>query len=214
MAENVFLLNHPFCMTIAGVSQSGKTELLKKILKQKENLIQPVPTKVLISYTEEQPAYQEIVNDVPNTSFIRGLDFDVDAWADEPHGIIIIDDQMSDVVKNKSIQELFIKKVHHKSISVIIIQQNLFPQGKHGRDMRLNSHYIVVMKSPTFSQQVAVLGRQLFPRKPSFLLDAYIKATEKPYSFLFINLHPLCEDRFRVAEGLTNPDERYIFLPQ
>jgi hypothetical protein len=121
---------------------------------------------------------------------------------------------MNDVVQNKNVQDLYIKKIHHKNLSVINIQQNLFPQGKYGRDMRINSHYIIVMKSPTFALQIATLGRQIFPEKPSFLSQAYKMATRNPYSYLMINLHPLCKEEFRLTEGILEKEKRYIYFPK
>ena len=100
------------------------------------------------------------------------------------------------------------------SVSVIILQQNLFPQGKHGRDIRLNSHYIAIMKSPTFLSQINCLGRQIFPNQPSFLSSAYKKATIKPYTHLFLNLHPLCDDKVRVSEGIHDDSNRVIYVPE
>lgn len=121
---------------------------------------------------------------------------------------------MSDLVKSGKVQELFTKGVHHRQVSVILLQQNLFPQGKHGRDIRLNCHYFIIMKSPTFPLQVRCLGRQLFPHKPLFLSDAYKKATVKPYSYLFLNLHPRCDDELRVCSGFFEKGETVIFSPE
>jgi len=107
-------------------------------------------------------------------------------------------------------QELFTRGVHHRAVSVIIMQQNIFPQGKHGRDIRLNSHYIAILKSLMFLSQINCLGRQLFPQTPNFLSDLYKKTTEKPYSYLFVNLHPLCDHKVRVTEGILKGIVIYV----
>jgi hypothetical protein len=101
---------------------------------------------------------------------------------------------MTDTVKSDHVQNLFIKGVHHRGISVILLNQNLLPQGKCGRDIRLNTHYVIIMKSPTLRSQVTFLGRQLFSERSKFLIDAYKKATETSYSYLFVNLHPHCHE--------------------
>lgn len=70
------------------------------------------------------------------------------------------------------------------------------------------------MKSPTLSSQVAYLGRQVFPTSHTFLPDAYKQATENPYSYLFINLHPRCEDKLRVGSGILSGEEEFVFIPK
>lgn len=78
--------------------------------------------------------------------------------------------------------------------------------------IRLNSNYVVVMKSPTFAAQISYLGRQLFPKNANFLPEAYKRATEIPY--LLINLHPLCDDRARVLQGLFHKELKFIYTPK
>lgn len=211
--KTVFEFLHPFSMIIAGVSQSGKTELLKKIIENK-HVISPTPKQIVISYTENQSAYSDILNTDPCVNLVQGLDFDDSIFNKNIPCLIVIDDQMSDAVKTEKIQNLFIRGVHHSSTSLILISQNLYPQGKFGRDIRLNSHYIVIMKSPTFASQIAFLGRQIFPNNLSFLTDAYKKATTEPYSYLVLNLHPLCHDNLRVCQGIFNKKERIFFVPK
>ena len=172
--------------------------------------IYPVPEQVIFSFSKEQPAYSEI-NDLPNVHFVKGLEFNIPI---AKRTLIIIDDQMADVMKSESMQELFTKGIHHESISCILLNQNLYPQGKHGRDIRLNNHYYVIMKSPTLVSQVTFLGRQIFPTKKNFVLEAYKKATEQPYSYLFLNLHPYCDDRLRVRTGILEGETEYIFVPK
>jgi hypothetical protein len=43
---------------------------------------------------------------------------------------------------------LFTKKSHHRNISVMYIEQNLFHKGKNHRTISLNAHYMVLFKNP------------------------------------------------------------------
>jgi hypothetical protein len=212
--SGTFKLQHPFSLIVSGVTQSGKTQFCKRLLLELKDIVTPCPARIIISYTENQPAYEELSKNVPGIEFRQGLDFDLSEFNPKQPSIIIIDDQMNDVVANGKIQTLFTRGIHHSSVSVVLLTQNLYPQGKHGRDIRLNSHYLVVMKSPTFAAQISYLGRQLFPKNPAFLPDAYKNATAKPYSYLLINLHPLCDDRVRVLQGLFHRELKFAYLPK
>lgn len=212
--KSCFKVFHPFSLICAGVSQGGKTELIKRFLLNVNDIVEPIPTRIIISYTENQQAYEELRQSNLNIEFRKGLDFEIEEFNNEGNTIIVIDDQMENVVNSKKIQTFFTRGVHHSSVSLILLQQNLYPQGKSGRDIRLNSHYIIVMRSPTFAAQIMYLGRQLFPTHPSFLPDAYKKATVAPYSYLFLNLHPKCSDSIRVLQGIIPGEEKIVYLPK
>jgi hypothetical protein len=212
--NNPLRLLHPFSCIVSGVSQSGKTELVKKLLCQDTNIIEPCPKRIIVSYTERQPAYDEMAEHNNTIEFRQGLDFDMSEFDSNNPTVIVIDDQMNDVLRNEKIQTLFTRGIHHKSVSIILLTQNFYPQGKFGRDIRLNCHYFIVMRSPTFVSQIQYLGRQVFPHHSKFLLDAYKKATANPYSYLFINLHPLCNDKTRVLQGIFSGEHKYVYFPK
>lgn len=212
--NNSLKLLHPFSLIISGVTQSGKTEFVKKLLMQNDKIINSCPKRIVISYTKNQQAYRDMTAINPNIEFRQGLDFEISEFNPETPTILIIDDQMNDAVSNEKIQTFFTQGIHHNSVSLVLLTQNLYPQGKFGRDIRLNCHYIVIMKSPTFASQVQCFGRQVFPQHSSFLFDAYKKATLEPYSYLFINLHPLCDERARVSQGIFPEEVKFIFVPK
>lgn len=212
--DDIFKLLHPFSLAISGVSQSGKTVLIKKLIKNASQIVKPCPSKIIVCYSQNQQVYEDMKHDNQSIEFREGLDFDSGEFNYNSPSILIIDDQMNDVVTNDKIQTLFTRGIHHLSVSVILLTQNLFPQGKYGRDIRLNCHYLIIMKSPTFASQVKYLGGQIFPQQSSYFVDAYKKATETPYSYLFVNLHPLCNDRTRVLQGILPEEPKYVFLPK
>lgn len=216
MAEKIFKVEnykfkHPASILIAGVSMSGKSVFSKKLIDNLSLMFYPVPTKVIISYTENQPLYSTIQHH--NLKLVKGLEIDFENVTHEPT-LLLVDDQMRDGSSNKEVHDLFIKGVHHRNISLMYITQNLFNQGRFARDMRLNLHYYIIFKSPTFLSQVSLLNHQLFPQAKGFLDDAYKKATEKPYTYLFLNLHPHCEDELRVSTSILPNEEQTFFVPK
>lgn len=120
---------------------------------------------------------------------------------------------MTSSAESKNVQDLFIKGVHHCNTSVINLTQNIFNQGKFARDIRLNTHYLVIFKSPTFYSQVAHLGRQLMPDKKNFILEAYKDATRLQYSYLFIILHPSCDDQLRIRTAILPGESEIVYSP-
>jgi len=60
--------------------------------------------------------------------------------------LLILYDMLNDVY-SKEVCELFTRGIHHMNISVILITQNLFHQGRFCRDSSLNAHYIVALKN-------------------------------------------------------------------
>lgn len=182
----------------------------KKIIENINSLIFPVPKEIFICYAIFQEAYAELSKNTA-IKFIEGLEFDLKN--DELPKLIIIDDLMTSSAQNKNVQELFIRGVHHNNTSVIFLTQNLFNQGKYARDMRLNTHYLTIFRSPTFLSQVSHIGRQLMPEKKNFILEAYKDATKHLYSYLFLILHPACEDQLRVRAGILPGETEIIYLP-
>ena len=102
--------------------------------------------------------------------------------------LLILDDLVYRVIQSFDYMELFSIYVHHLKISVIFISQNLFPQGKYSRVISLNCQYLVLFKNPRDNFQIRYLATQLYPRNTSYFIDAYEKATQKPYSYLLVDL--------------------------
>lgn len=207
--QEQMLLTSPFTMIVAGASQSGKTVFTKNLLLHLNQLVDKCPEIIIISYGDSCKQYEDLKGKIENLRFRQGLSFDV-----PENSLIVIDDQMSSVVASGKIADLFIQKVHSRNISIILLQQNLFPQGKFGRDIRLNTHYFVIFKSPTFLSQINYLQRTLFPQYKSFLVDAYTDATKNPYSYLFLSLHARSNDLLRVRSEVLPGEDQIVYLPK
>ena len=67
------------------------------------------------------------------------------------------------------------------------LSQRLFNNNEFFRQISQNSDYLVVFKNPRNSSDIRILGSQM-TAKSNDLIQIYKKATEKPYSYLFINL--------------------------
>ena len=101
---------------------------------------------------------------IPNIVFIEGVPGDLETLINPSiRNLVVIDDLMHELSNDQRMTNLFTEGCHHRNLSVIFILQNIFHRGKELRDMSLNSHYLVVFKSPRDSSQVNHLARQMFP---------------------------------------------------
>ena len=129
--------------------------------------------------------------------------------------LVIIDDLMRESSSCDAIVDLFTKGSHHKNLSVILISQNLFHQGRGQRDISLNANYIVVFKNPRDRAQIRHLARQVYPDDPKFLEEAYYDATSRPHGYLLLDLKQSTPDEYRFRTCIFPEDMyHYVYVPR
>ena len=121
--------------------------------------------------------------------------------------LIVLDDLMAQSGGDKRLANLFTKGSHHRNLSVIYIVQNIFHQGTEARNISLNTHYIVLLKSPRDKQQILTLARQINPSRVPEFMHAYEKATSHPHGYLMLDLKPTTHDHHRLKTNVL-PRER------
>ena len=96
-----------------------KREFVKAFVQHVKYMVTPIPTKIVGSYDEWQPAYQLLLGKV---NFVQGLcDF---LQYSKNTLLVMIDEQMPGV--DQRVISLFTKESHHWNLSAIYIVQNLF----------------------------------------------------------------------------------------
>lgn len=199
-------LKHPFTLLIAGPSSCGKTTFVCKLLENIDNNIdEPIKT-VHWCYTEEgsRPTIKCAENGGFKIFFHLGIPESFENTNIEGGNLVILDDCMAESSNNTMIANLFTKTSHHQRISVILLTQNIFHKGSHTRDISLNAKYIILFKSPRDKAQASYLCRQIYPENSRSLTDIYKEATEKPYSYLLIDLTQTANDLIRFRSDLFN----------
>ena len=88
---------------------------------------------------------------------------------------------------NKAVSDLFTEGSHHQNLSVINLTQSLFSKGKNSVTQCRNTQYLVIFKSPMSQDQIAQLGRFMFPSKLDTFLSVYRKATLPAFGYLIID---------------------------
>ena len=71
-----------------------------------------------------------------------------------------------------------------------------------------------LFKNPRDATQVATLGRQMYPGKSKFLIEAFKDATQKPYGYLFLDMKPETEEIYRVRTNIFPNERQYVYLPK
>ena len=177
-----YMPNDTFRMLICGGSGSGKTNLLYHML-----------TKPLVHFDQihlyaknlEQEKYQDMIKLFNEISQSVGYDalvcscdkiIPVKDMEDDAQKIVIFDDYVCD--KNqKPLIDYFIRG-RHKNCSVIYLSQSFNGTPK---DIRLNCSHFCVYEFPSSNE------RNLISRELSVDKEQYIKATKKPFSFLYVD---------------------------
>jgi hypothetical protein len=87
---------------------------------------------------------------------------DIEDCADGHHSLIILDDLMDDVLPDKDMELLFTQGCNNRHLSIILIGQNLYCQGRSACTIALNTWYVIIFKVISIMGQLMTLGRQLY----------------------------------------------------
>ncbi|KAK3755471.1 hypothetical protein QZH41_005975 [Actinostola sp. cb2023] len=188
---------------------SGKTVWVQNLLQHASRVIQPPPQRIVWSYSQWQPAYEQMQQTLPGIDFVKGIphDLDEDSYFDpKVNNLIVIDDQMAETSNDKRIMNLFTKGSHHRNLSVIFLCQNVYFQGKIMRTLSLNAAYLVLFKNPRDKLQITTLGKQMYPGKTDQFLHKYEAAVERPYGYLFVDLKPNTPEECRLRTNVLPND--------
>ena len=123
--------------------------------------------------------------------------------------MIVFDDQMIYASEDKRIVNLFTRGSHHRNLSVIYIEQNLFHQGKGSRRISLNSHYLVLLKNPREKLKILFLAKQTYPGQTDFFSNLYEEGVKRPFGYVVIDLKTATQDNCRLRINVPPSDEGF-----
>lgn len=205
----------PFSALIAGPSGSGKTYFVKTVLSNMNHVMDIVPDNIVWIYSSYQSLYDELQKQIKIT-FIDGIPesfCDEDLFPSGKSHLIILDDVMSDAADHPEVVKIFTEYRHHRNISVMMLSQNIFHQGKHSRTISLNCGYLVLFKNPRDKLQINVLAQQMFPSNKKYFLQSYEDATRQAHKYLFVDLTQDCPELARLRAGILPGEELCIYIP-
>lgn len=204
MSSFKWKFQHPFTARFVGPTACGKTSLIVKIIKMK--LIHPFPTRIIYFYGSswQNDTFDELQSKY-GVKFFNGFNEEYAAEnIDMEPTLIICDDLILEMKDSEAAANLFMRGSHHLNLSVILIEQSLFPKGKQSVSMKQNTHYFVIFKSPSDSLGVTTLARQMFSSRSKFLVESFHDCTKNPHSYLIIDCKQSTPDEMRLITGITS----------
>lgn len=198
----------PFTALIAGGTGTGKTKWLIKFIKNTENLMDNLPKHILYCYSEINDDIMEMKRD--GIEIFNGIP-DKETIKSKPTNTLVILDDLANEIKPDYLDMIFTRGSHHWHINIVLVTQNLFD--KNIKVARINSHYIILMKSPQSLLQIRTLGNHLFPGNLAYFIESYNDAIQKPYGYLVINLHPNTAPEFKLSTNIFPKETILIYLP-
>jgi len=168
----------PFRMTISGPSGCGKTRWIQRFLHHHEVIIGHKFETILFTYGEYQKLFDEIKEDNKNIIWCEGFSHEVildTLKPDTRRKLIVVDDLLQEVLKDKFFDTFFIRRSHHWNVSIIFTTQYLHEKGL--RLINLNTTHYVLFKSLRDQTPVRTLALQMFPDKWRLFMEVYTRAT-------------------------------------
>ena len=176
-----FMPDRYFRMLLCGPSRSGKTNTLMHMIY---NLLY-FDKIYLYAKNLEQSKYQNLMDMFQSISDEVGYDvieasndqiLPVSKSTDDGQKLVIFDDFVCD--KNqKPLIDYFIRG-RHKNCSVIYLSQSYY---KTPKDIRLNCSHFSIYEFPSNNEKSLICRENSIPK------ELYEKATEEPYSFVYID---------------------------
>ena len=214
--ESLLKFESPTSIFIAAPSGAGKTFLTQQILKHADGMFKVPPSKIYFCYTMWQNIYTEMQNEIKNIEFYQGLPSmeELNDWGvEDGHKILVLDDLMMKGVDSEELIHMMCVGSHHSNFTVMFLLQNVFQKGKSMRTASLNCHYFVLMASKRDSLQIQQLGRQMFPGQTKYFMDAYQKATSKPYGYLLVDINPHTDKSYQLRSNILPGQDTTVYQP-
>ena len=169
-------LKHQFTCIIAGPTGWGKSSFCVKFLKNLKTQCTEWKFSGGIKWCyREKTAVPYSQLGGLNIQFLEGIPENFVNAQGKP-SLLILDDLLNEAYSDK-VCDLFTKGSHHRNVSVILVTQNLFHQGRKCTDISLNAKYVVALKNVRDRNQFSFLARQVYPENSDSLYRAYLDAT-------------------------------------
>lgn len=178
---------------------AGKTHFLQELIRKAPEIYDTRPGPVYYFYRVYQAKFREM----PLVHFIEGMcTFE---WlrknvSPRSNATIILDDLGRDMTEDTS--EIFSVGSHHVGCNVCLVVHNLFDRNRAFRNISLNTRYLVVYKNSRDASTIINLGKQFDPSNVRRLVAIYQKATERPFSYLFLDFDQKTEEDFRLRSNI------------
>ena len=139
----------PMRAIFAGSSQSGKTYMIGEMLKHQSEIFSSQFDFVKYyypSFLEESPVDYHNLTNTP-ISYSSGFPSKSEVLSLPENTLLIIDDQADTAVKSDLISQIYKVISGKRRLSIILVTQNYFIQGKHSREIRNSCNYVGLFRN-------------------------------------------------------------------
>ena len=179
-------LKENFKIFLSGPSGCGKTTFIIDMIRHLDKIAEKPPAQIIYFYKEWQPKFDYMINEL-GVRFIEDNDMIIEQIKDFDGSAFVVFDDMINSSNLKAVAQLYTVHGRHLNLSLAFLSQRLFNNNEFFRQISQNSDYMCIFKNPRNSMEIRNLAMQITP-KTLDLLDIYKKATQKPFSYIFINL--------------------------
>jgi hypothetical protein len=216
LKESAIKIQTPACIYMSGSSQSGKSFLVRRLLRERNGVFSEIQNRVVYCYNVLETELVKMAAADSDIILHEGLPdrAAIDEWAVDGSWCLVLDDLMSAACESKDITYLFTVGSHHKKATVIINSHNLFTQGKQSRTISLNSHYFIIFRNRRDANQIHSFARQLYPRNPKFMISAYEHVMTTDHGYLVADLHPAstADEKYRLRTNIFPGEDLVVFV--
>ncbi len=167
--------------------------------------------EVIWHYMEWQPAYDELAASDPSVRFVEGIPTMDQFPPHQPPKLLICDDFLSEL-KNPEFLNFAIKGSHHRNLSFWFLSQCIFP--KNMREISLQAHYCILMKTCRDLAQVRSFVLQVDPLNFKALMEAYNDATRDGHSYLLFDFHVRQKEHLRLRTSILPHENTVVYIPK
>jgi hypothetical protein len=217
--ESAIRIQTPSCIYMSGSSQSGKSFLVRRMLRERDGIFSEIQKKVVYCYNVMEKELVKMASEDSDIILHEGLPDRalIDTWAVDGPWILCLDDLMESACESKDINYLFTVGSHHKKATVIINSHNLFTQGKQSRTISLNSHYFIIFRNRRDANQIHSFARQLYPKNPKVMISAYesiMSSSDHNHGYLVADLHPAstADEKYRLRTNIFPGEDLTVFI--
>ena len=188
----------PFRLFLSGPSNSGKSFFILKLIKNIDRVFQSGFNSIIYCHPfydtlgkKDEKLMSDLRDTYPSIIITHEIPKLIELQRLEGPSLLILDDLITNIVKNESMSHLYSIYSSHCNISIITTTQNYFEPGKFSKTIIRNQTIIVLFQTNSDRQSTNIIARQVFPGHSHFLDNCFkwlVKhVKEREHRYLIVN---------------------------